>query len=318
MLWHKEIQQVLDTIDAHIRTRSDEALTLVNLAKDFGYSEFHLSRKFHQITGMSFREYFRLRKLAFAFCDVRDSKDGLLDIAIRYGFSSHEAFSRAFCATYGISPTAYRRSPVPVVLRTLIRPFDCYLFTIGEKRMAQQKGNVTVYFVTIPAHKFLHIRNYESNGYFDFWQRQAEIPGCDCETICGLLHSIPHKLDDKGSNDLSSGSGQIMAFINHPQGRINDWGIPQAECYGVRLPADYEGPIPSQMELMDVPEGEYVVFEHGPFGDDDDPSGAIEQAMDLFDYTANGCKLDTSPERVFYFFHDSSRYWKYIRPVHRI
>ena len=36
MLWYKEIQQVLDTIDAHIRTRSDEALTLVNLAKEFG------------------------------------------------------------------------------------------------------------------------------------------------------------------------------------------------------------------------------------------------------------------------------------------
>ena len=37
------------------------------------------------------------------------------------------------------------------------------------------------------------------------------------------------------------------------------------ESYGVRLPADYAGPVPPQMLLMDVPEGEYLVFEHGPF-----------------------------------------------------
>ncbi len=56
-----------------------------------------------------------------------------------------------------------------------------------------------------------------------------------------------------------------MAFINEPEGRICSWGIPLAEAYGVRLPADYDGEIPPQMMIMDVPEGEYLVFEHGPF-----------------------------------------------------
>lgn len=31
---------------------------------------------------------------------------------------------------------------------------------------------------------------YESNGYWDFWQKQSHIPGQDCETICGLFDSI--------------------------------------------------------------------------------------------------------------------------------
>lgn len=43
------------------------------------------------------------------------------------------------------------------------------------------------------------------------------------------------------------------------------WNYPRIESYGVRLPADYSGPIPAPLELMDVPEGEYMVFEHGPF-----------------------------------------------------
>lgn len=55
-----------------------------------------------------------------------------------------------------------------------------------------------------------------------------------------------------------------MAFINEPTGRTCSWGIPLAESYGVRLPADYCGEIPEQMQLMDVSEGEYIVFEHGP------------------------------------------------------
>lgn len=48
--------------------------------------------------------------------------------------------------------------------------------------------------------------------------------------------------------------------------------------------------------LVDVPEGEYIVFEHAPFA----------------------YALDTEPEHVFYFYHDCTRYWKYVRPVRRL
>ena len=56
-------------------------------------------------------------------------------------------------------------TPVPVVLRTIIKPFDCYLINVGGTNMADTENDVKVYFVTIPAHKYLHIRNYESVGY---------------------------------------------------------------------------------------------------------------------------------------------------------
>ena len=80
-----------------------------------------------------------------------------------------------------------------------------------------------------------------------------------------MLDSIKGKLDDVGGSEADSSSGQIMAYINDPTGRLCSWGIPLAECYGVRLPLDYDGEIPSQMLLMDVPEAEYIVFEHGSF-----------------------------------------------------
>lgn len=319
--WLRNIQRIIGEIDLCIKDCNNEEITLKRISDSLGYSEFYVSRKFREISGMQFRDYLRYRRLAFALKDVRDTDKSLLDIALDYGFSSHEAFTRAFKEAYGITPSEYRQKPVPVVMRTIIKPFDCYLLGIGGTGMAKSTDDIKIYFVTIPAHKFLHIRNYESIGYWDFWQKQSLIPGQDCDTICGLLDSIKGKLDDLGGDEHDSGSGQIMAFVNEPTGRICSWGIPLAECYGVRLPMDYDGEVPSQMQLMDVPEDEYIVFEHGPFDFETENSTVeveIEKAMKEFDYASSGYCLDTTPGRVFYFYHDCKRYWKYIRPVKKI
>lgn len=319
--WQKQIQTLIQEIDACIKRKEDEELTLSALAEKLGYSEFYVSRKFREVSGMSLREYMGQRSLALALKEVRDTERGLFEIALDYGFSSHEAFTRAFKRAYGISPGEYRKNPVPVVLRTVLKPFDCYLMGNGGVSMESTTSDVKVYFVTIPAHKFLHIRNYESIGYWDFWQKQSQIPGQDCETICGLLHSIPGKLDDNGGDEPDSGSGQVMAYINEPSGRVCSWGIPLAEGYGVRLPADYAGEVPKQMQLMDVEEGTYIVFEHGSFDfatQNQMVEQKIEEAMRDFDYVSAGYELDITQGRVFYFYHDCKRFWKYVRPVRKI
>lgn len=93
--WYRNIQNVIDEIDACIKNHDDEVLTLSRLAKVLGYSEFYVSRKFSEISGMSLRDYMRYRRLAFALRELRDTERGILDIALDYGFSSHEAFTRA-------------------------------------------------------------------------------------------------------------------------------------------------------------------------------------------------------------------------------
>lgn len=318
--WQQQIQIMIDEIDNCIKHYNDEALTLRALSQKLGYSEFHMTRKFKEISGMQFRDYLRLRKLAFALKEVRDSGKSLLDLAFDYGFSSHEAFTRAFKNTYGITPSAYRKNPKPVVLRTKINPFDRYFFGLGEIGMIKSSDDVNIYFVTIPAHKFLHVKNYESNGYWDFWQKQSLIPGQDCETICGLLDSIKGKLDDDGGSESNSGSGQLMAYINDPDGRLCDWGFPRTECYGVRLPMDYQGEVPSQMLMVDVPEAEYLVFEHGPFDYEQENRTVeekVEKAMAEFDFTDTGYCYDMTPGRIIYLYYDPERFCKYIRPVRK-
>ena len=319
--WHRQIQIIVEEIDECIKHRDDEALTLRFLSRKLGYSEFHTTRKFKEISGMQFKNYLRFRKLAFALKEMRDSERNILDIALDYGFSSHEAFTRAFKAAYGITPSKYRKKPMPLVLRTKINPFDRYFLGMGEIGMIKSTEDIKIYFVTIPAHKFLHIKNYESNGYWDFWQKQNLIEGQSHDTICGLLDSIKDKLDDNGGSESNSGSGQIMAYIIDPDGRLCSWGIPRAECYGVRLPLDYKGEVPPQMLLIDVPEAEYVVFEHGPF-DYDQENRSVEEKMEKtiaeFDYEGTGYLFDTTPGRIIYFYHDPERFWKYIRPIKKL
>lgn len=318
----RHIQEVVDEIDESIRAHDDEALTLRRLAARAGYSEYYMTRKFAVVSGLRLRDYLRARRMAFALKELRDSERSILDIALDHGFSSHEAFTRAFKRAYRVTPSEYRKEPRPLVLRTKIHPFDRYFFGLGEIGMVRSTDGVKTYFVTIPAHKFLCVENRESNGYWDFWEKQAKIAGQDCETVCGLLDSIKGKLDDAGGSENDGTAGQIMGYRNDVSGRLCDWGYLRTECYGVRLSADYRGDVPPQLTLYDIPEGEYVVFEHGPFDYEQECRSVeekIEAAMREFDYAANGCALDTqTPGRMMYFYFVPGSYFKYIRPIRRL
>jgi len=308
--WHKQIQMVSDEIDECIKRRDDDSLTLHSLSQKLGYSEFHVTRKFKEISGMQFRDYLRLRRLAFALVEVRDTKRLLLEIAIDYGFSSHEAFTRAFTATYGITPKDYRKTPKPVVLRTKIGVFDRYMLGIGEIGMVKTTKEVKIYFVTIPTHRFMHMKDYETKGYWDFWEKYDKIPGQDCDTIIGLLDSITGKLDDEGKA-VGAINGQCMAYINEPHDK-------RPECYGIRLPANYDGEIPHPMQMIDIPEGEYIVFEHEPFDyeqENETVSGKVFEAAENFNFSETEYNLDKSVGRISYFHHDPERFIKIIKAV---
>ena len=59
---------------------------------------------------------------------------------------------------------------------------------------------------------------------------------------------------------------------------------------GVRLPRDCTDAVSAPLQLMDVPEGDYLVFEHGPFDLQTENSlveAKIERVMRDFDYEAN-------------------------------
>ena len=62
-------------------------------------------RIFIFVSGISIADYVRKRKLTLAGYDLKNSDITVLDVAIKYGFHSHSAFSRAFKEHHGITPS---------------------------------------------------------------------------------------------------------------------------------------------------------------------------------------------------------------------
>ena len=66
-------------------------------------------RFFSYMTGMTLTEYIRRRRLTLAAQDLQHSKTPIIDIAIKYGYDSAAAFSRAFAKQHGISRVPIRQ-----------------------------------------------------------------------------------------------------------------------------------------------------------------------------------------------------------------
>ena len=95
-----------------IEARIDEKIPILELAKAAALSPFYYQRLFTRLVKKPPREYIKLRRLARASEALRNGQDKILDVAIEYGFGSHELFSRTFKDTYGITPTQYRESEI--------------------------------------------------------------------------------------------------------------------------------------------------------------------------------------------------------------
>jgi len=92
-----------------------------NLAGEISYdyaaqlaccSTYHFQRMFSYITGVPLSEYIRHRRLTLAALDLQTSGIKVIDVALKYGYESPEAFSRAFKKIHGIMPVSARNTGV--------------------------------------------------------------------------------------------------------------------------------------------------------------------------------------------------------------
>ena len=102
-------------------TRLNKAITYIeaNLTEEIDVqeaarlaycSEYHFKRMFSFLAGISLSEYIRRRRLTLAALELSDSSMRILDIAIRYGYRSADAFTRAFQQMHGITPSEARQN----------------------------------------------------------------------------------------------------------------------------------------------------------------------------------------------------------------
>jgi AraC-type DNA-binding domain-containing proteins len=108
----KTIEKMVEWIEDNIKGSP----TLEEMASHVRYSSYYCSIKFHEYLGITFKQYIAKRRLSLAEAEIKNTNRRFLDIALDYGFSSQEAFTRAFANAYGSTPYKYRKQKPDVFL----------------------------------------------------------------------------------------------------------------------------------------------------------------------------------------------------------
>jgi len=108
MDWVHRMNKAIEYIENHLTEEIDEKE--INAITACSFPLFQGS--FTQITGISLSEYIRRRKLTCAVFDLQNTSDKIIDIGLRYGYQSPDAFCVAFKRLHGITPTEARSSGV--------------------------------------------------------------------------------------------------------------------------------------------------------------------------------------------------------------
>ncbi|MBU0552444.1 AraC family transcriptional regulator [Myxococcota bacterium] len=111
--YRERINRVIFHIEAHL----DEPLMLVTLAQIACFSPFHFHRIFAAFTGETLAGFIRRLRLERAAYGLLHLDAPVTEIALGAGYETHSAFTRAFVALFGLTPSAYRQRHEPFALR---------------------------------------------------------------------------------------------------------------------------------------------------------------------------------------------------------
>lgn len=140
MEWQKGMNQAIDYMDENL---SDE-LDFRMLARFLGCSTWEFQRMFSFLTRTTVGSYIRKRRLSLAASELLTTDNKIIDIALKYGYDSPTAFSRAFNQLFGISPSVARAE------RTSLELFPKITFEIIEegRLSVMDKYSKRGYYVT--------------------------------------------------------------------------------------------------------------------------------------------------------------------------
>lgn len=108
MDWITRMNMIIDYMEAHLTERID----FKEIEKIACCSNYNFQRVFSFCMETPLAEYIRNRRMSIAAEELRNTETGLLELALKYGYDSYEAFSRAFQRFHGVTPKQARSTSV--------------------------------------------------------------------------------------------------------------------------------------------------------------------------------------------------------------
>ena len=163
----------MNLILKYIEENLEEELNVKLLAEKAGYSEYHFIRMFKKSTNKTVMEYVCRRRLIRSCEDILEGMR-LIDVAVKYGWQSHSAFSKSFNREFGFSPS---------LLRAMKLEIDC----IGGSYMNQIFLATTQVGMTKEQLITLLERAMDNNGIVYDKKMLLEVYKVACNTYMGKI-----------------------------------------------------------------------------------------------------------------------------------
>lgn len=97
-------ESVKESID-FIENNLENDIGVVDVANAVAYSQFYFSREFSKLTYISIYDYIMRRKISESYKYLLKTNSKIIDVAYKYGFNSHEVYTRAFKKMFGANPS---------------------------------------------------------------------------------------------------------------------------------------------------------------------------------------------------------------------
>jgi AraC family transcriptional regulator len=241
MLKGESVIAVLNRLVDFIETHLSEEIDVTGLASRLGTTEYHLRRMFSSLAGMPLSEYVRRRRMGVAAADVVGNGD-LLGIAVRYGYGSAEAFSRAFRSVHGVSPGDVRRNGGPLRIQPQLR----FRLTVDGNNSMDTR---------IAEHPAFRLVGYSARVPLIHHGVNPHIQA----HIASLSEAAHLRLKDL-SNTEPAGLLQVSADVDPDYTE----GSELTYLHGVAV--GETTPVPADLDAIEVPAGTWAVFRTaGPY-----------------------------------------------------
>lgn len=237
MDWHEKMNAAMDYVEDNLSGKID----IREVARLAHCSEYHFRRMFSFVAGVPISEYIRRRRLTLAALELQRKKMSVEVIAQKYGYSSPDAFTRAFRSMHGMNPSQ-----------------------VKENRHSLKAWPRMTFYLTIQGGIEMEYRIAEK-PLFSIAGIKKRIP-IQFEGVNPEIEAMWESLDEQKIKDLkqlsdTQPSGIIQASANFDEGRMEEKG--KLDHYiGVATTKE----IPNKWDRLEVLATSWAIFSVvGPF-----------------------------------------------------
>lgn len=210
--WLNRLRDSIDYLEQHMESKLD----IDTAAKVALSSKFHFQRMFHMTTGVTVAEYVRKRRLTLAAQELATSDVKVIDVALKYGYQTPEAFGKAFQKIHGVSPSEAREAGIS------LKAYPRISFQIqikGEIAMNYKIVDKDAFKIVGKSTKVTTVGGKNMEMIPEFWQESYRNGQCaKLEKLAGSLGMLGVCMEF----DLENEEFTYVIGVEKSQGKVPD------------------------------------------------------------------------------------------------